>query len=378
MANLETLRNEIDEIDRQILSLFEKRMNTVKQVSSYKMAHHLPVLHKERERQVIENGIKQVNRENQNNARILLETLMQLSRWSQQEQLYQTHSQVNEILKQINSNTPLPQNPVIACQGVKGSYSWLAAKQKFPNGNIQMSQVFSQVFDKVLNGEVDFGILPIENSNTGSVGEVYQLMREHEFYINFDIKLKIQHCLAARPETALEDVQAVYSHSQALAQCSQYINRHHFKRVAWNNTASAAQFVSSSNRPIAAICSKESAKVYGLSVLEDNIQCNNQNYTRFIVISKRLYLRTDCDTIATALTLPHSAGTLHKLLARFSFCQINLKKIESRPIGTKEFDVIFYLDFSGNIHNPETIRIINDLYTELDDFTFLGNYKQDE
>lgn len=373
--DLQQIRGQIDTIDGEILRLFEERMELVKGVAQYKRENNLPIFHKDREDQIIERIGEQASEENEQGAKVLFSTLMNISKCLQQNTVRDYSSQTLSLLETVNSHPAPPEHPVVACPGVIGSYTYLAGKKKFPNAEIRMFERFGDVFDAVQAGEVDCGVLPIENSNAGSVSEVYDLMRSHDFYINHSIRLKINHCLCARPGTRLEDVTEVYSYIQGLAQCSEFICAHNLIKREYSNTAAAAEFVSQSEKPFAAICSAESAQEYGLEILREGIQNIDENYTRFIVISKHLYPNPESDTVATSLTLANAVGSLYNLLTKFAVSGVNLTKIESKPIGNKNFDVIFYLDFTGNVLNESTIHLINDLSNELSGFKFLGNYK---
>lgn len=373
--DLQQIRGQIDTIDGEILRLFEERMELVKGVAQYKRENNLPIFHRDREDQIIERIGIQASEENAQGAKVLFSTLMNISKCLQQNTVRDYSNQTLSLLETVKRRPSPPEHPVVACPGVVGSYTYLAGKKKFPNAEIRMFERFGDVFNAVQAGEVDCGVLPIENSNAGSVSEVYDLMRSHDFYINHSIRLKINHCLCARPGTKLEDVTEVYSYIQGLAQCSEFICAHNLVKREYSNTAAAAEFVSKCEQPFAAICSAESAQEYGLEILREGIQNIDENYTRFIVISKHLYPNPECDTVATSLTLANAVGSLYNLLTKFAVSGVNLTKIESKPIGNKNFDVIFYLDFTGNVLSDSTIHLINDLSNELSGFKFLGNYK---
>ena len=375
--NLDELRCQIDQIDQNLLQLFEQRMEIVKGVAAYKKENNLPIFHKDREDQIIQRISSQAAPENAEGANVLFSTLMNISKCLQQKEVLDYTLDTLKLLEEIQAGHQQPEHPTVGCQGVVGAYSYLACQKKFPNATITMFDQFEDVFQAVQNKKVDFGILPLENSNAGSVDEVYELMKHHNFYINHTITLKIDHCLAVRPGIKATDIQKVYSHNQALRQCSQFLALHHLPQESYTNTAAAAEFVAKSDLPIAAICSQESAKTHGLQILQQNIQNNDENYTRFMVISKKLYPRPECDTIATSLTISNAVGSLYNLLTKFAVNGVNLTKIESKPIGNKNFDVVFYLDFSGNILEEQSIHLLNELSSELTGFKFLGNYKAD-
>ena len=191
------------------------------------------------------------------------------------------------------------------------------------------------------------------------------------------IHIPIDHCLASVSGAALENIKTVYSHQQALGQCSEYLHSHKLTPKAYISTAAAAKMVSeSSDATIAAICSEKAAKEYGLEILLRSFQDNPNNMTRFIVISKELYIEPDADKISLSFSLPHTTGSLYEVLFRFAYCGLNLTKIESRPVLGTDFEYMFYLDFSGNVGSRNTLSLLRTLSDELTDFTFLGNYKE--
>ena len=218
-------------------------------------------------------------------------------------------------------------------------------------------------------------MLPVENSAAGSVTAVYDLILRYRFYIVGAVDVKVEHCLAAGKATGTPN--AAVSHPQALSQCSEYLEAHGLRAVEWSNTAAAAQYVAEECPPgVAAICSKEAAQKYGLTILRESIQNEAENTTRFVVISKEAILPEDAGKISLCFSLPHVTGSLSSVLERFALAGLNLTKIESRPLPGKNFEYDFYLDFTGNIHQPATLDLICALRDELPRFSFLGNYSE--
>ena len=240
----------------------------------------------------------------------------------------------------------------------------------------QMEKDGIRVFEAVDNKSFDFGVVPIANSTAGSVTATYELLKKYDLKICAGTKLRISHCLAARKDTDPNDIQIVYSHEQALMQCSDYITRHGYKGHNYANTALAAQFIAQSDRPVAAICSHESALNNGLKIIADDIANAAENYTRFIVISKKTLCTEKADVISVSLSLPHEKSALYRLLTKFSVAGLNLTMIESRPIANTDFDAVFYLDFEGSIRDAQVAMLINELKQELTYFKFLGNYEE--
>jgi len=233
------------------------------------------------------------------------------------------------------------------------------------------------VFEAVNRGDSKFGIIPVENSTAGSVHESYDLIMKYRFYIVGAYDLKIEHCLCAKNDTKYEDITDVYSHPQALSQCNNFLRNFDFTGINYSNTAAAAKYVSESDKNnIAVICSELAAKKYNLKILKRNIQNNNKNTTRFIVISKELAITSDAQKISLIFSLPHKTGSLYRVLGRFSMAGLNLTKIESRPIEDSDFSYYFYVDVLGNVNDEVTLDLICALSDELPEFEFLGNFHE--
>ncbi len=377
--DLTSLRDNIDRIDRQLLSLFEERMETVQKVAQYKKEQGLPIFHPDRERQVLDRAAERACEPYRTDARVLFTTLMELSKFHQKILISEPGAVALQIRKTLDVPPVVCSHPKIACQGTEGAYSHIAAETLFPEGEITFTREFEDVFKAVESGAVDCGILPIDNSNAGSVTAVYTLMKRYDFYINHAVKVKVDHCLAAKPETFPEQIKSIYSHEQALRQCSGFFERHpEYTPREYVNTAAAAKFIGESDEPAAAICSVKSAELRGLEILERNIQNTDENYTRFLCISKTMQLHESADKVSIAVAISNQPNSLYRLLTAFSAAGVDLTKIESKPIGTKNFDVIFYIDFLGNLRKPEIFHLINCLSDEFEYFKFLGNYPETE
>ena len=273
---------------------------------------------------------------------------------------------------------PFPVSASVACQGVAGSYAQIATDKMFGLSDILYFKDWNAVFNAVESGLCEYGVLPIENSSVGSVNSVYDLMRKHNCYIVRSVRLRVQHYLLANAGTELKDIKEIYSHRQALEQCAEFIRGLKDVKVhVTENTAGAARGVAESGRKdVACISSRDCAGIYGLKVIMPNIQDNENNYTRFIAISKELQIFEDSDKISIMVNLPHEAGSLNKLLNRFSTLGLNLTKLESRPIGNTDFEFAFYFDFEASVRAPEVRRLLSDLAAASSDFVFLGNYAE--
>lgn len=382
--SLSDYRKEIDEINRAILSLHEQRLEVVKKVSAYKQREGLPILQPTREEEVIREMCRSTLPEYAGGTKVLFETLMSISREFQ----YTEHYRDTELYERISSyHTGIPGKGMkthegaklrIACQGVPGSYSTSGANEMFPGETIDYYQEFGDVFDAVQEGKAEIGVLPIENSFSGSVLPVYDLMKKHSFYIYRCQKVRVNHCLLGIPGANPEQLRTVYSHDQGLSQCSAYLREHSLEGKAYSNTAAAAKFVGERrDASVGAIASKECGQLYGLEVLAEGVQNREENYTRFIAITKDFYLPEQANKVSICLSTAHSEGSLHNLLTRFATSGLNLTKIESRPIENVNFAFLFFLEFEGNIQNENVTKLMCQLSEELDSFAFLGNYREE-
>ena len=271
----------------------------------------------------------------------------------------------------------LPESAVVACQGAEGAYSQIAANAVFEQPEILYMRTFDGVFRAVDNGLCRYGILPVENSNAGSVTDVYDLMKTYNFYIVRSVKVPISHVLLAKQKTDVASIKEIYTHEQAVKQCSGFLEQNpHIKMNISENTAAAARFVAeSSETGIAAIASESCARLYGLAVLAPKIQNNNNNYTRFICISKQCEIYDGSDKISIMLTLEHRPGALYEVIKQFAELKLNLTKLESRPIADTDFEFMFYFDVQASLEDKEIYELLLRLTKSTRQFVFLGNYK---
>lgn len=375
MRNLDELRKEIDKIDAQLLPLLTQRLGYAKQVAQYKHQAGLPVLNAVREKEILDR-VGTAAGEFGGASKVIFSTIMDVSRALQHQML----GGGAELRKQIHAALQTTQeaaHPVIACQGVPGAYSSAAAQILFPGTQILFYEQFEDVFQAIQKGEADYGIIPVENSSAGSVHESYDLLIKYKFYIAAALELPITHCLLGIKGSRTEDIREVRSHPQGLLQCNEFIQKHKLTAISCSNTAVAAEAIAALNNPaVAAIASRQSADLYGLDILEEGIQTNQNNSTRFIAISKQMKIDRDADKISMFFSLPHTTGSLYSTLSRFAVRGLNLTKIESRPIQGSKFQYYFYLDFTGNVRDEETINLLCALHDELPAFSFLGNFPE--
>lgn len=379
MSELEQLRRDIDAIDRQIVDLMKQRMETVAQVAEYKKTNNIPVLDTGRERALLSKVGQEAGEELADYIQSMYRTIMAASRSYENGKLGRG-SKVYDGIKKAMEETPqlFPQRPTVACQGIEGAYSQIACDRLFKAPSILYFQSFDHVFKAVEGGMCQYGILPIENSTAGSVNAVYDLMIRHNFSIVRSARLKVSHNLLAKPGTKLEDIRDIYSHEQAISQCAGFLVG--LKNVAVHvveNTAVAARMVAQSDRgDVAALSSRLCAEQYDLEIVRDNVQDQDNNYTRFICISKKPEIYPGADRTSLMMTLPHKPGTLYNVLAKFYALNINLQKLESRPLPNREFEFMFYFDVEASVYAPEMEKLFRDLEAESEQLRYLGTYHE--
>lgn len=372
MKDLGEIRIEIDKIDSELIELFKKRMDCAKAVGLYKKENNIPVLNQNRENEILDN-IEEKGGEYGSHARLLFSNIMELSRALQHNIVGSGKKLRVDILNA--SSKMQTENVKVGYQGIKGANGHEATLKLFPNGEAVNYKTFADVFDAVDREEVTYGVLPVENSTAGSVSAVYDLILKHRFYIVKALDLPIDYCLAGLKQSEFSDIEKVWSHPQSLSQCANYISKHNFVSTPFENTAVAAREVANEKRlNVAAICSYKAAEEYGLKILDNHLQDDKGNTTRFIVISKTLCIPENANKISLCFSLPHVTGSLYGLLCRFNSLGLNLTKIESRPRKGKDFEYLFYLDFSGSVHSDNVIDLISQLSEEMPEFSFLGNY----
>ncbi|MDE6028845.1 MAG: chorismate mutase [Clostridiales bacterium] len=373
---LSELRNKIDDIDDKLAALYDERMKLIKQVGEQKAKTDSCVQDSSRETAIVNRVTKAVEPAVRVYCKQVFETLFETSRAYQARFVSVQSSVAQEIRANLkNGLKAFPDYATVACQGVAGAYSMLATNRLFPLSDITYFKTFEGVFNAVENGLCKYGVLPIENSSVGSVNAVYDLMKEHKFYIVRSVKLHVQHHLLAKKGAKLSDIKEVFSHEQAINQCKKQLDGSGVKVTIVPNTAVAAKMVAESDRTdIACISSRECAGLYGLGVLASNMQDNDYNYTRFIVISKTMEIFKNANRVSIMVNLPHVTGALNRMLNKFSTMGFNLTKLESRPLPNSAFEFMFYFDFETDIESPEVVNLFAELENGDGQFTFLGSY----
>lgn len=376
---LNEIRNEIDKKDEQITKLICERMALTAKVAASKQDSGKAVYDGLREREVISH-VKQTAGETYGNyMHMIYNTIMDSSKAYQYSLLDHSSSYSRAISAAIEDTPQLfPDNAVVACQGIPGAYSEAAAMKMFSSPEVMFFDSFDKIFSSVEKGLCRYGILPIENSNFGSIAAVYDLMQEHSCYIVRSCRHQITHRLLAKPGTKLSDIKEIISHEQALGQCRKFLDSLDDVTIrSTGNTAVAAREVSQSDRnDIAAISSPECADLYGLKVIEEDIQISDHNFTRFICISGQPEIYPGDNRISLLLKVEHKPMSLYHTLGKMSTMGINICKLESRPIPGSDFEFLFYFDLDASIRDPKVLKVIDELHSQLDFFVFLGAYQE--
>lgn len=372
-------RKQIDRIDEQLVKLFAERMEVAGRLAEYKKENSLPVLDVRREREKLHSVSEQSPEELRDYTELLYSLIFELSR-SYQNRLIGTGTELTARIEDAVKNTPplFPERAAVACQGIEGAYSQIACSKLMRSANTLYFSSFDAVFSAIEKGLCRYGVIPLENSTAGSVNTVYDLMMRHRFSIVRSVRLKIDHSLLAKPGVKVENIKEIYSHEQAIAQCRGFLQTMPGVKVtACDNTAMAAKLVAESGRDdIAALSSRDCARLYGLDCIRENVQDRSNNYTRFICISKDLEIYPGANRTSLMVTLAHSPGTLYKLLSRFYALDINLNKLESRPIPDRDFEFMFYFDLDVPVYSPKFIQLMGELDSICESFTYLGSYSE--
>ena len=375
--NIEELRGNIDKVDEKIVELMKERLDVASQIAEYKRQNNISVLDKARERELLNRVSDLAGEEYSSEIRTLFNDIMSISRARQSRLLGVKSSYFEKIDEAINSTEKIfPENAMVACQGVEGSFSQQACEKVFTNPTIVYLNSWEGVFHAVDSGFCRYGILPLENSNAGSVNRIYDLLAKYNFSIVRSTRLHVNHSLLAKKGVKLEDIKDIYSHEQAINQCSAFIST--LKNVTvhvCDNTAVAAKMVAESDRnDIAALSSKLCAEIYNLSAIKEAVQNDGNNYTRFICISKKLEIYPGANKTSLMIVTPHKPGALYNVLSRFNSLGINVIKLESRPIPGSDFEFMFYFDIDVSVYSDKFQTILGLLEKEAEQFQYLGSY----
>ena len=375
---LSEIRTKIDAVDDQLLDLFLERMALSEQVAEYKNERHLPILNKQRERDILARVTEKAG-EKERYVFHLFSTLFELGR-SRQAELIPAPAKVTQRVKtaMASSHEVFPQTGTVACQGVEGANSQVACDRLLPRGNIVYVKSFEDVAAAVESGRCRFGVLPIENSSNGSVRKVYQLLQEHDLSVVRATRLCIRHELLVLPGVKQEEVTEIYSHEQAIGQCSRFLSRlENVKVIPSANTAIAAQMIAESgNRHAAAISSHPCAALYGLECINGHIQNSDNNYTRFICVAKEPAIYAGANKISLTLAFENKPGALYDVLAKLAALDVNMTKLESCPVVGSDFEFVFFLELEGSVKDASVMAMLEEMERSCAQFQFLGNYAE--
>lgn len=373
--DLKELRDQLDEIDRQFVELYEKRMEICGEVAEYKISTGKKVFDKVREEEKLRT-VKSLTHNDFNSHGIeeLFEQIMSMSRKLQYQRLSE-HGAIGK-LPFIGVESLDLQNARVVYQGAEGSYSQ-AAMKKFFGDQVKSFHVdtFRDAMTAIEEGSADFAVLPIENSTAGIVSEIYDLLVEFENYIVGEQIIRIEHCLLAVPGTKEEEIRAVYSHPQSLMQSARFLSERDWSQISMPNNAFAARKVAQEgNRTQAAIASAYAGETYGLEILRKGINQEENNSTRFIIVTNQKIFRKDASKVSICFEIPHRSGSLYHMLSHFIYNNLNMTKIESRPIEDRNWEYRFFIDFDGNLADSAVKNALRGLRDEARNMKILGNY----
>jgi len=365
---LAALRQDVDALDKDLVALFEKRMAVSEKIGEVKAQGNMAILDVNREQQVLDAAMAQAEASNKLIVASFMRNLMALSKIRQREKSFGAPNLVFP-----DSEKCTKERPQVAFQGVRGAWGEVGAGRLFPNADISGVDYFDDVFESVKEGTYDFGVVPIENSQTGTIGETYDLLRRHGCFIVGQIWVPIAQCLLVKKGMKLMDVREVYSHPQGFGQCRRYLRNRNWELTACRNTAVAAQKVAErADNHGAAIGSREAATVYGLEVLATDIMDNAQNQTRFIAIAAKPQYDEKSTTVSVTFSTAHRAGALCAVLETFTLAGLNLSRIESRPVSVDKYR--FFADIQANILAETTMASLQQAAAQCSYFEILGAY----
>lgn len=379
MADLGEARKKIDRIDEELVKLFVERLAVSRDVALAKREKGGAVSDPAREREILSRVSEAVGPDNENAARLFFSTLFSISKARQRSLIKGESPLVKDIRSALAApGRSFPSRAFVACCGTEGSYAQQAAVRLVKVPTIVYFNSFEKVFEAVEKGLCAYGVLPVENSAAGSVTAVYDLMQTHRFHISRAVRLRVDHVLLANPGTKLDGIKEIASHPHALAQCSAFMKAHpHIHATPATNTAVAAKELAASGRlDMGVIASRSCAELYGLEVVAEKLQDAAYNYTRFICISKNLEIYPDANRISLMLSLPHRPGSLAEIISKFAAIDVNLTKLESRPLPGVDFEFRFIFDFEASPEDQSVLSLLSELSQdpEIEHFVFLGAY----
>ena len=351
MNKLENARKTINQIDQEMAALYEKRMNAVQEVLAYKKENGHPVFDASREQEVIERNLEHIQNPDY--------------KLFYKDFLHHVMENSKDYQKTLLSED------VVAYAGVQGAFSQIMAQRLYPENRKLNLKNFDEVFKSVVEKKAQYGVIPFENTNSGSVGEVLDALLEYPVYIQGIYDLKVEQCLLGTMDATLKDIEWVYSKDQALWQAKDFLKGLGVQTVSYPNTAMAAQYVASEqDKTKAAIGAKENAQLYGLKVLASQIEAHTENTTRFLVIG--LEPRNKGDRFSVILSVKHQSGSLARIIEIIARYHINMESIQSRPIKGKPFEYFFFIEMDGDLNNAQAC--LKDIEKNCESLKVLGTY----
>lgn len=370
------LRGKLDGIDEQIVKLYEERMEICSQVADYKIKTGKKVLDREREEEKLRKVCALTHNElNAHGVQELFEQIMSASRKLQYSKLAEQGA--GGKLPFIGVDKLDTESARVVFQGAEGAYSQMAMLQYFGSSvNSFHVDTFRDAMGAIEEGSADYAVLPIENSTAGIVNEIYDLLVEYENYIVGEQIIKIEHCLMGLPGSDMAQIKTVYSHPQSLMQSARYLNAHdNWRQISMQNNAFAARKVSEDKDfSQAAIASEQAAKIYGLDILERGVNQSDTNSTRFIIVTNQKIFLKDAGKVSLCLEVAHESGSLYHMLSHIIYNNLNMTKIESRPIEGRNWEYRFFIDFEGNLADTAVKNALRGLREEARMMKILGNY----
>ena len=376
MRTLQELREQLDRVDNEIVSLYQERMGLCREVGEYKIGRGKKVFDKQREKEKLTAVAGKVSTEfEKKGITELYEQLMAMSRKLQY-----------HILNENGTGGRLPfieidkldvEGAKVVYQGVPGAYSEEALGRYFGDKLEKFAvQTFRDAMEVIEEGAADFAVLPIENSSAGPVNDVYDLLVDFEHYIVGEIELPVKHALVGIEGAKLEEIEKVYSHPQALMQCAKSLDTHRdWKQISVANTAVAAKkILEDKDKRKAAICSEHAAGLYALQILKEQMNDNENNYTKFIIVTNQKVFLKNAKKISICFEVPHESGSLYRILSHFIYNDLNMTKIESRPLAGSKWEYRFFVDFEGNLSDGAVKNAIRGMREEARNMKILGNY----
>ncbi len=374
--DLQEIRKQLDGIDREMVALFETRMELCRQVAEYKIGTGKPVYDGEREQQKIDAVTGMVEGEFLKQAvKELFTQMMTISRNYQYRQMAESGLQAEHTFQPVKSLSLAGARVVY--QGVEGAYSHGASLKYFgPGASLYHVATWDDAMKEVEEGRADYAVLPIENSSAGAVTDNYDLLMKYHNYIVAETFLTVNHALLGLPDAQIEDIKTVFSHPQALMQCSEFLNANRqWKQISVENTAVAAKkVIEEGDTSQAAVASEIAGELYGLKVLSSSINHNKNNTTRFIILSKEALYREEAEKISLSFELPHKSGSLYNILSNFIYNGVNMFMIESRPIPGRNWEYRFFVDIEGNLSHASIQNALKGISEEGRNMRILGNY----